>query len=67
MKRSVLKRKASRTKHQEDITKYKKQQNLIVKRNRETKLQYFNNLDTSEKSKSFRDKSWNYNTKRNNM
>ena len=30
MKRSVLKRKASRTKQQEDITKYKKQRNLLV-------------------------------------
>ena len=46
MKRSALKRKASRTKQQEDITKYKKQLNLVVKLNRETKLHYFNNLET---------------------
>ena len=54
MKRSALKQKASRTKQQqEDITKYKKQQNLVVKLNRETKLHYFNNLETSNKSKPF--------------
>ena len=47
MKRSALKRKASRTKQQEDITKYKKQRNLVVKVNREIKLHYFNNLETS--------------------
>ena len=40
MKRSALKRKASRTKLQEDITKYKKQWNLVVKINREVNLQY---------------------------
>ena len=53
MKRSALKQKASRTKQQEDITKYKKQQNLVVKLNRETKLHYFNNLETSNNSKPF--------------
>ena len=42
---SALKQKASRTK-QEDITKYKIQGNLVVKLNRETKLHYFNNLET---------------------
>ena len=41
MKRLPLKRKASRTKQQEDIKKYKKHQNLVVKLNRETKLYYF--------------------------
>ena len=56
MKRSALKRKASRTKQQEDITKYKKQRNLVVKLNRETKLHYFNNLETSKNSKPFWDK-----------
>ena len=44
MKRSALERRASRTKKQEDIKKYKKQRNLVAKLNRETKLQYFNNL-----------------------
>ena len=56
MKRSVFKRKASRTKQQEDITKYKKQRNLVVKLNRETKLHYFNNLETLKNSKPFWDK-----------
>ena len=48
MKRSALKQKASRTKQQEDITKFKKQRNLVVKLNGETKLQYFNNLEISK-------------------
>ena len=56
MKRSALKPKASRTKQREDITKYKKQRNLVVKLNRETKLHYFNNLETSKNSKPFWDK-----------
>ena len=37
MKRSQLKNKANRAKELEDITKYKKQQNLVVKLNRESK------------------------------
>ena len=53
MKRSALRRKASRTKPEEDITKCKKQRNLIVKINRERKLQYFNNLGPSKNSKPF--------------
>ena len=56
MKRSALKLKASRTKQQEDITKYVKQRNLVVKLNRETKLQYFNNSKKSKNSKPFWDK-----------
>ena len=53
MKCLALKRKASGTKQQEDIAKYnKKQRNLVVKLNRETKLQYCNSLDT-ENSKPF--------------
>ena len=56
MKRSALKWKASRTKQQEDIANYKKQRNFVVKLNKETKLQYFNNLDTSKNSKPFWDK-----------
>ena len=50
MKRSALERRASRTKKQEDIKKCKKQRNLVAKLNRETKLQYFNNLQTSKNS-----------------
>ena len=53
MKRSPLKRKASQTKQQEDITKYKKQRNLVIKLNREMKLQNFNNLETSKTLKHF--------------
>ena len=56
MKRSALKRKASRTKQQEDIANYKKQRNFAVKLNKETKVMYFNNLDTSKNSKPFWDK-----------
>ena len=56
MKRSALQRKASRTKQQEDITEYKKQRNLVVKLNGETKLHYFNNLETSKNLKPFWDK-----------
>ena len=56
MKRSALKRKADRTKQREDITKNKKQWNLLVKLNRETKLHCFNNLETSKNSKRFWDK-----------
>ena len=41
MKRSALKRKVNRTKQQEDISKYKKQQSLVFKLNREMKLQIF--------------------------
>ena len=52
-KRSALKRKARRTKQQEDITKCKKQRNLVVKLNREMKLHYFNYLETSKNSKPF--------------
>ena len=56
MKRSALKGKASRTKQREDIIKYKKQRNLVVRLNRETKLHYFNNLETSKNSKPLQDK-----------
>ena len=60
MKRSALKRKASRTKQQEDIANYKKQRNFVVKLNKETKLQYFNNLGTLKNSKHFWDKCRHY-------
>ena len=43
MKRSPPKRKASKIKQQEDLTKYKKKRNLVVKLNREAKIHYFNN------------------------
>ena len=53
MKRSQLENKAYRTKQLEDITKYKKQRNLIVKLNRESKIQYFDNIQTSKNPKPF--------------
>lgn len=56
MKREGLKRKASRTKQQGDITKYKKPRNVAVQLNREAKLQYFNNLATLKNSKPLWDK-----------
>ena len=56
MKRSQLKNKANRTKKLEDITKYKKQRNLVVKLNRESKTKYFDNIQTSKNSKPFWDK-----------
>ena len=48
MKRSQLKNKANRIKKLEDITKYKKQRNLVVKLNRESKTKYFDNIQTSK-------------------
>ena len=56
MKRSQLKNKANRTKKLEDITKYKKQRNFVVKLNRESKTEYFDNIQTSENSKTIWDK-----------
>ena len=56
MKRSQLKNKANRTKKLEDITKYKKQRNFVVKLNRESKTKYFDNTQTSENSKTIWDK-----------
>ena len=53
MKRSKLKNKANRTKLQEDIPKDKKQRNLVVKLNKDSKLRYFNNIETSKNSKPF--------------
>ena len=56
MKRSQLKNKANKTKQLEDITKYKEQRNLADKLNRESKTQYFDNIQTSKNSKPFWDK-----------
>ena len=53
MKRSKFKNKANRTKLQEDIAKYKKQRNLVVKLNRDSKLRYFHNIEVSKNSKPF--------------
>ena len=60
MKCSQLKNKANRTKQLEDITKYKKQRNLVVKLNRESKTQYFDNIQTSKNLKLVWDKCKHY-------
>ena len=56
MKRPQLKNKANKIKKLEDITRYKKQQNLVVRLNRESKTKYFHNIQTSKNSKPFWDK-----------
>ena len=53
MKGSKLKNKANRNKLQNYIAKYKKQQNLLVKLNRDSKLCYFDNTEISKNSKPF--------------
>ena len=53
MKRSKLKNKANRTKLQNDIAKYKKLRNLVVKLNRDSKLRFFDNIEISKNSKPF--------------
>ena len=53
MKHSKVKNKANRTKLQDDIAKYKKQQNLVVKLNRDSKLRYFDNIEITQNSKPF--------------
>ena len=55
-KHSQLKNKENRTKQLQDITKYKKYQNLVVKLGREIKTQYYDNIQTSKYSKPFWDK-----------
>ena len=53
MKRSQLKNKANKTKSVEDLIKYKKQRNLVVKLNKNCKKEFFDNLETKGNSKSF--------------
>ena len=52
MKRSKLKNIANKTKNTSDIMKYKKQRNY-VQLNEKAKLEYFNNIDSSQESKPF--------------
>ena len=47
MKRSKLKNKANKTKHPSDINNYKKQRNYVAQLNKNAKLEYFNNFDSS--------------------
>ena len=53
MKRSKLKNKANKTKNPSDIKNYKKQRNYVVQLNKNAKLEYFNNFDSSQGSKPF--------------
>ena len=55
MKRSQLKNKANKTKSVDDLIKYKKQRNLVVKLNKNCKKEFFDNLETKNNSKSFWD------------
>ena len=56
MKRSKLKNKANKTKSVNDLIKYKKQRNLVVKLNKNCKKQFFDNLEIKNNSKPFWDK-----------
>ena len=53
MKRSELKSKANRTKRPQNISNYKKQRNLVVRLNKERRIDYFENLEASKNSKAF--------------
>ena len=52
MKRSELKSKANRTKPK-DISECKRQRNLVVRLDKEKRIDYFENLETSKNSKPF--------------
>ena len=56
VKSSQLKNKANKTKSVDDLIKYKKQRNLVVKLNKNCKKEFFDNLETKNNSKSFWDK-----------
>ena len=51
MGRSQLKNKASKSKYQSDILKYKSQLNFVVKANRKVKINYFDNTETGKSFK----------------
>ena len=53
MERSRLKNKANKSKQPTDIASYKKQQNLVVSLNRQSKLDYFNSISSSKDTKPF--------------
>ena len=53
MKHSQLKNKANKTKSVDDLIKYKKQRNLVVKLNKNCQKEFFDNLETKNNSKSF--------------
>ena len=51
-----LKNKANKTKSVDDLKKYKKQRNLVVKLNKNCKKEFFDNLEIKNNLNSFRDK-----------
>ena len=53
IKRSKLKNKANKTKNPSDIKNCKKQRKYVVQLNKKSKLEYFNNFDSSQGSKPF--------------
>ena len=53
VKRSELKSKANRTKSPKDISDYKTQRNLVVRLNKERKIEYFEDSETLKNSKLF--------------
>ena len=48
MKRTRLKQIANRTQSDENIRKYKKQRNLVVKMNKQAKIEFYKNLDSKK-------------------
>ena len=56
MKRSRLKNKANKSHLPADLSKYKKQRNLVVKLNMKHKKEYFENLNVATNSKPFWEK-----------
>ena len=48
MKRTRLKGIANKTHSHEDIRKYKKQRNLVVKMNKQSKIEFYKKLDPKE-------------------
>ena len=53
MKCSQLKIKAMKSKSKKDVTKYKKEQNLVVKLKKRCKKNIFDNIETKNNSKLF--------------
>ena len=53
MKWSKLKNIANKTKNTSNVMKYKKQRNYVVQLNKKAKLEYSNNIDSSQESKPF--------------
>ena len=56
IKLSLLKNKASKSQLPADLSKYKKQCNLVVKLNKKHKKEFFENLNAATNSKPFCDK-----------